>query len=44
MKFTLEAEELQKKINDLCEINADLQVGFNLVYSLIISLLWKKNI
>ncbi|XP_016304378.1 lymphoid-restricted membrane protein isoform X2 [Sinocyclocheilus anshuiensis] len=26
MKVTLEAEELQKKINDLCDLNADLQV------------------
>ncbi len=43
MKFTLEAEELQKKINDLCEINADLQVGLNLVYSLMISLLCKNT-
>ncbi|XP_051747288.1 inositol 1,4,5-triphosphate receptor associated 2 isoform X5 [Ctenopharyngodon idella] len=26
MKVTLEAEELQKKMNDLCDLNADLQV------------------
>uniref|UniRef100_A0A8C2A335 Lymphoid-restricted membrane protein n=1 Tax=Cyprinus carpio TaxID=7962 RepID=A0A8C2A335_CYPCA len=26
MKVTLEAEDLQKKINDLCDLNADLQV------------------
>ncbi|XP_043093750.1 inositol 1,4,5-triphosphate receptor associated 2 isoform X3 [Puntigrus tetrazona] len=26
MKVTLEAEELQKKISDLCDLNADLQV------------------
>lgn len=43
MKVTLETEELQKKINDLCELNADLQVGLNLVYSLMISLLCKKT-
>lgn len=43
MKVTLEAEELQKKINDLCDLNADLQVGLNLVYSLMIGLLCKQT-
>lgn len=38
MKFTLEAEELQKKMSDLCDLNADLQVGF-LFYSLLLGLL-----
>jgi len=42
MKVTLEAEDLQKKINDLCDLNADLQVGLYLVYSLMIGLLCKK--
>uniref|UniRef100_A0A8C0XZS9 Lymphoid-restricted membrane protein n=1 Tax=Cyprinus carpio carpio TaxID=630221 RepID=A0A8C0XZS9_CYPCA len=38
MKVTMEAEELQKKISDLCDLNADLQVGLNLIYSLMICL------
>uniref|UniRef100_A0A8C1Y6B7 Lymphoid-restricted membrane protein n=1 Tax=Cyprinus carpio TaxID=7962 RepID=A0A8C1Y6B7_CYPCA len=39
MKVTMEAEELQKKISDLCDLNADLQVGLNLIYSLMICLI-----
>lgn len=32
MKITIEADELQKKMSDLCDLNADLQVDPNLVH------------
>lgn len=43
MKVTLEAEELQKKMGDLCDLNADLQVGPFLFYLLLLSLLGQNK-
>lgn len=43
MKVTLEAEELQKKMNDLCDLNADLQVGLIMFYLPVIGLLCQNK-
>ncbi|NP_001333213.1 inositol 1,4,5-triphosphate receptor associated 2 isoform X3 [Danio rerio] len=46
MKVTLEAEELQKKMNDLCDLNADLQVqihSFDAILADKESLIQEKN-